>query len=675
CECKCKSNGHSNGNVNANSKATRAGHCMNTNRRISGQRQLAVAADNDKKPTTIKLLVIMATQTMDARVAAYWHSRPNTLTCTELPLDSVETSRRSKRMKMKGTTNGGWRQQHQAFNWLTVDKYWLGSGGDGGGGGSPKSRHIVKPQENRNDQNLSVRPFNDCAVASATAVAVVGAAADKCQQERHEYGRKNVPYRRIKQQFHAININNRPIVCLAYIVCIVSCIVGTIITPILAQDIQALLVNYAGNSHAHNRNRAHSWAPAIPSAAVSNTTTTATIITITTATTTTTEAGETLAIIDSGKHDVPGAMSMVINEDSRLSNDDSSAQQAASNSSEEQLHTMLDAEHVAADDAADATTGPNSEPVTNNESAPRFGYSTLDQKLAFKNSSTTEQQLSIVAKGFTIASYGVVFVVGVVANTLVISVIMRNNKMQTVTDLYILNLAIADEMFLIGVPFLITTMSYGAWTFGKVMCKFTSSLLLTVMSADRYIAVCHPISSPQYRTPYIAKFTCLTVWAVSAILMAPIVIFANTSEENEDPLRAVGPRGQHRSRGKKKSHRKVTQLVFAVIAAYVICWLPYWIGQAYVSFSPADTKHPPLVMAFMLLSGCLSYTNSALNPILYAFLSENFKKRFKRTFTRFLHTQGDSQTGEGTRVHVTNIGNEVSRRHPSIGNAALPTEC
>ena len=37
--------------------------------------------------------------------------------------------------------------------------------------------------------------------------------------------------------------------------------------------------------------------------------------------------------------------------------------------------------------------------------------------------------------------------------------------------------------------------------------QFTSSLLLTVMSADRFIAVCHPISSTSYRTPAIAKVT------------------------------------------------------------------------------------------------------------------------------------------------------------------------
>lgn len=120
--------------------------------------------------------------------------------------------------------------------------------------------------------------------------------------------------------------------------------------------------------------------------------------------------------------------------------------------------------------------------------------------------------------------YGIVFIVGLFGNSLVIYVVLRFSKMQTVTNMYIFNLALADEMFLVGLPFLITTVIYKYWSFGRIMCKiymtttsinqFTSSLLLTVMSADRYVAVCHPISSPRYRTPFIAKFICLTVWTV-----------------------------------------------------------------------------------------------------------------------------------------------------------------
>lgn len=46
--------------------------------------------------------------------------------------------------------------------------------------------------------------------------------------------------------------------------------------------------------------------------------------------------------------------------------------------------------------------------------------------------------------------YAIVCIVGLFGNTLVIYVVLRFSKMQTVTNMYILNLAIADEAFLIG---------------------------------------------------------------------------------------------------------------------------------------------------------------------------------------------------------------------------------
>lgn len=48
--------------------------------------------------------------------------------------------------------------------------------------------------------------------------------------------------------------------------------------------------------------------------------------------------------------------------------------------------------------------------------------------------------------------YAVVGIVGILGNTLVIYVVLRFSNMQTVTNMYILNLAIADECFLIGIP-------------------------------------------------------------------------------------------------------------------------------------------------------------------------------------------------------------------------------
>ncbi|XP_071039585.1 somatostatin receptor type 2-like [Parasteatoda tepidariorum] len=286
---------------------------------------------------------------------------------------------------------------------------------------------------------------------------------------------------------------------------------------------------------------------------------------------------------------------------------------------------------------------------------------------------------------FARISYGLVGLLGLCGNSLVIYVVLRFSKMQTVTNMYILNLAFADEMYLIGLPFLLTTMIYHSWPFGRAMCKiymtttsinqFTSSLLLTVMSADRYMAVCHPIQSPRYRTPFIAKFICLTAWTISALLMVPIYMYASilnagdyincniywpeSSYMNGEKaftlyaftlgfaapllfiivfyflvickLRKVGPK--NKSKEKKKTHRKVTYLVLTVITVYILCWLPYWSAQLWLTFIPPDSGQNTFTFTMMLLTQCLSYANSAVNPILYAFLSDNFKKSFAKAFT------------------------------------------
>ncbi|XP_054711727.1 somatostatin receptor type 2-like [Uloborus diversus] len=308
--------------------------------------------------------------------------------------------------------------------------------------------------------------------------------------------------------------------------------------------------------------------------------------------------------------------------------------------------------------------------------------------------------------------YGIVFLVGLCGNSLVLYVVLRFSKMQTVTNMYIFNLALADEMFLTGLPFLITTMTFNYWPFGRLMCKmymtttsinqFTSSLLLTVMSADRYVAVCHPISSPRYRTPFIAKFICLTAWTVSALLMVPIYIYANVLENGSAiscniywpesafmngqkaftlysftlgfaiplvlillfyflvicKLRTVGPK--NRSKEKKRSHRKVTYLVLTVITVYVICWLPYWITQVYITLLPPRQGQGHLGLTIILLAGSLSYANSAMNPILYAFLSDNFKKSFAKAFTCAARMEVNAQL---------NVENSVFPKHTRSGSS------
>src|SRR6218665_874945 len=90
--------------------------------------------------------------------------------------------------------------------------------------------------------------------------------------------------------------------------------------------------------------------------------------------------------------------------------------------------------------------------------------------------------------------YGVICTAGLVGNCLVVYVVARYTRMKTVTNVYIMNLSVADGLFLVGLPMVMTTAVLRYWVFGSVMCKiyyiltcinmFTGAFTLTLMSAD-----------------------------------------------------------------------------------------------------------------------------------------------------------------------------------------------
>lgn len=279
----------------------------------------------------------------------------------------------------------------------------------------------------------------------------------------------------------------------------------------------------------------------------------------------------------------------------------------------------------------------------------------------------------------TTTFYSIICLLGITGNVMVICVILLYTKMKTVTNIYILNLAIADLTFLIGIPFLIVTSIVQKWIFGFIMCKvfwfsssinwFASIFLLTVMSADRYVAVCHPHRAQSCRTIFHCVIVCIVVWCMALLVMLPIIIYTNLLEENGTssctiiwPDSPVFPPGTAfiwysmflgfgiplpmicifyfllimrlsstgsllNNKSQKMRQRKVTIMILAVIGMYIICWMPYWIHQ--VTMCLLDVENIPRwmyrIFPFIMV---FSYTNSAVNPILYAFLSDSFRQTF-----------------------------------------------
>ncbi|CAH1390634.1 unnamed protein product [Nezara viridula] len=137
--------------------------------------------------------------------------------------------------------------------------------------------------------------------------------------------------------------------------------------------------------------------------------------------------------------------------------------------------------------------------------------------------------------------FGLIVVLGLFGNALVVIVVAANQQMRSTTNLLIINLAVADLLFIIFcVPFTATDYILPFWPFGDVWCKMVQYLIvvtayasvytLVLMSLDRFLAVVHPIASMSVRTEKNAITAILVTWIV--IVVASIPVFLCHGEVN-----------------------------------------------------------------------------------------------------------------------------------------------
>uniref|UniRef100_A0A8C0ZFS9 G-protein coupled receptors family 1 profile domain-containing protein n=1 Tax=Cyanistes caeruleus TaxID=156563 RepID=A0A8C0ZFS9_CYACU len=135
----------------------------------------------------------------------------------------------------------------------------------------------------------------------------------------------------------------------------------------------------------------------------------------------------------------------------------------------------------------------------------------------------------------TLIVFGLIFTLGVLGNTLVITVLARSKpgKRRSTTNIFILNLSIADLAYLLFcIPFQSTVYVLPTWVLGAFICKFihyffTISMLVSIftlsaMSVDRYVAIVHSRRSSALRVPRNAMLGVGLIWALSFAMASPV---------------------------------------------------------------------------------------------------------------------------------------------------------
>ncbi|XP_071566281.1 dopamine D2-like receptor isoform X4 [Temnothorax nylanderi] len=127
-------------------------------------------------------------------------------------------------------------------------------------------------------------------------------------------------------------------------------------------------------------------------------------------------------------------------------------------------------------------------------------------------------------------------------NVLVILAVVKERALQTVTNYFIVSLAVADLLVAVLVmPFAVYVLVNGSWSLPGFVCDFyiamdvtcsTSSIFnLVAISIDRYIAVTQPIKYARHKNNRRVWLTILLVWAISAAIGSPIVLGLNNTPD------------------------------------------------------------------------------------------------------------------------------------------------
>ncbi|XP_025411369.1 orexin receptor type 2-like isoform X2 [Sipha flava] len=300
-----------------------------------------------------------------------------------------------------------------------------------------------------------------------------------------------------------------------------------------------------------------------------------------------------------------------------------------------------------------------------------------------------------------IVMHSMVFVVGLIGNALVCVAVYRNRTMRTVTNYFIVNLAVADFLvILICLPPTVLWDVTETWFMGTLACKIVlyfqtvsvtvSVMTLTSISIDRWYAICHPLkfksTTGRARTAiiiiwivglasdipellvleainktkrmYIYLTQCEALWSQeseTAYQIAKIIILyvlplslmsvtyyqivrvlwksdnipghtetvqmfnANTYNNG---FNRTATMGCNSTMAQIKARRKAAKMLVAVVVMFALCYFPVHLMNL-MRFT-VGIYQSQVTALISNLSHWLCYANSAVNPLIYNFMSGSF---------------------------------------------------
>lgn len=184
---------------------------------------------------------------------------------------------------------------------------------------------------------------------------------------------------------------------------------------------------------------------------------------------------------------------------------------------------------------------------------------------------TTDDDFVDTIKPIVTICFSLIGITGFLGNTLVIFVVLMNPQMRSTTNMLIINLAIADLLFVVFcVPF--TAIDYVAteWPLGNAWCKIVQYLIivtalasiytLVLMSLDRFLAVVYPISSRSLRNERNAMKAITILWLLILSSSIPVIFAHGVVVSRETKRKKMIKKKNHKNQFSLKTKNKTEKL-------------------------------------------------------------------------------------------------------------------
>ncbi|CAF3803464.1 unnamed protein product [Rotaria magnacalcarata] len=240
-----------------------------------------------------------------------------------------------------------------------------------------------------------------------------------------------------------------------------------------------------------------------------------------------------------------------------------------------------------------------------------------------------------------ISLYALIFFFGICGNALVVLVVCRNKAMQTVTNVFITNLALSD-----------------------ILVIYVSTLTSLAIAVDRYFVIVHPFRSRMRLGVCILLI--IVIWIVGISISLPLAIymrFDRTKCEEYWPQytsrrffnfsslilqylipfsvisfsyykvwvalarRSLPGRTRIREEVEICRKKRTNRMLIAMVVIFAICWLPLNIVHMVAEFHRSQLSHYKVLF---LSTHVIAMSSTIYNPFLYSWLNDNFRKEFQK---------------------------------------------